>query len=150
VTDPPRAGAGHLRPAASDQTDLLVAWWRAFEIEAGVARAGTDVVAVVERRVRKHRFWVWDDDAGRPVAMVAANPAVAGVVRLGPVYTPPQHRRRGYAGAAVAAVSRQALQDGALRCTLFTDPANPTSNKIYAEVGYERLADWEEHEFTPR
>ena len=31
---------------------------------------------------------------------------------------------------------------------LFTDLANPTSNKIYAEVGYRRFADWDEHRFT--
>jgi predicted GNAT family acetyltransferase len=32
---------------------------------------------------------------------------------------------------------------------LFTDLANRTSNKIYAEVGYRRFADWEEHAFEP-
>jgi uncharacterized protein len=32
---------------------------------------------------------------------------------------------------------------------LFTDLANPTSNKIYAEVGYRRIADWEQREFVP-
>jgi predicted GNAT family acetyltransferase len=31
---------------------------------------------------------------------------------------------------------------------LFTDLANPTSNKIYAEIGYRRVADWEEHAFV--
>jgi predicted GNAT family acetyltransferase len=44
----------------------------------------------------------------------------------------------------VAAVSRRALAGGADRCMLFTDLANPTSNKIYAEVGYRRRGDWEE------
>ncbi len=32
-------------------------------------------------------------------------------------------------------------------CMLYTDLANPTSNKIYAEIGYRRVGDWEEHEF---
>jgi hypothetical protein len=32
---------------------------------------------------------------------------------------------------------------------LFTDLANPTSNKIYAEVGYRRIADWGQREFVP-
>ena len=150
VTDPPRPPAGDLRLATADQLDLMVTWWRAFADEAGMARAGSDAVAVVEDRVRSRRLWLWHDPAGVPVAMVAVNPAVAGVVRLGPVYTPPEHRRRGYAGASVAAVSRWALTAGARWCALFTDLANPTSNKIYAEVGYRPLGDWEEHEFTPR
>jgi hypothetical protein len=68
---------------------------------------------------------------------------VAGVARVGPVYTPPPDRGRGYAGSAVAALSRRALAEGADRCALFTDLANPTSNKIYAQVGYRRLCDWE-------
>jgi predicted GNAT family acetyltransferase len=49
---------------------------------------------------------------------------------------------------SVAAVSRGALADGARACMLYTDLDNPTSNKIYADVGYRRVADWEEREFT--
>jgi len=35
------------------------------------------------------------------------------------------------------------------RCMLYTDLDNPTSNKIYAEVGYRRALDWEEIAFEP-
>jgi predicted GNAT family acetyltransferase len=96
-------------------------------------------------RIARGGIFIWDDDG--PVSLVGANPPVAGVVRIGPVYTPPEHRRRGYAGHAVAEVSRRALQAGASRCMLFTDLANLTSNKIYAEVGFRVFGDWEEHEF---
>ena len=85
----------------------------------------------------------WD----RPASLVSVAPAVAGVARIGPVYTPPERRRRGYAGMAVAEVSRRLLARGVHTCMLFTDLANPTSNKIYAEVGYRRFGDWEEYEF---
>jgi predicted GNAT family acetyltransferase len=88
---------------------------------------------------------VWDD--GRAVCEVANAPPTSGVARLGPVYTPPEFRGRGYASSAVAARTRLAIQNG-LRCALFTDLANPTSNKIYADVGYRRVADWDEIEFT--
>ena len=74
---------------------------------------------------------------------------VAGVMRIGPVYTPPQHRGRGYASSAVAAVSRAALEGGMSQCLLYTDLANPGSNRIYAALGYRRVADWEEHSFAP-
>jgi predicted GNAT family acetyltransferase len=89
--------------------------------------------------------FVWDDEG--PVSLVAIQPAVAGVVRVGPVYTPPDRRRHGYTGMAVAEVSRRMFAAGASTCMLFTDLANPTSNKIYAEVGYRPFADWEEHDF---
>ena len=63
-----------------------------------------------------------------------------GVSRLGPVYTPPEHRGRGYASSAVAEVSRLILADGARAC-LFTDQANPTSNRIYQQLGYRAVVD---------
>lgn len=71
--------------------------------------------------------------------MAGVNPPGFGVSRVGPVYTPPEHRGRGYAGAAVAEVSRRVLEAG-LRVCLFTDQANPTSNRIYQRLGYRPVA----------
>jgi uncharacterized protein len=146
VRDPLRPAAGALRVATSGDRDLLVAWMREFVVEAGLI--GVDQAAgMVDARLRYQGLLVWED-AG-PVSMIGAAPEVSGVVRIGPVYTPPDQRRRGYAGSAVAATSRRALADGAARCMLFTDLANPTSNKIYAEVGYRRVGDWEEIALEP-
>jgi predicted GNAT family acetyltransferase len=141
VRDPPRPAPGELRVPRSDERGLLVAWMREFVSEAGLAGA-TQADAMVDARLRHGGLLVWDD--GQPVSMIGVAPEVAGVVRVGPVYTPPPQRKRGYAGSAVAAASRQALAGGAERCMLYTDLANPTSNKIYAEVGYRRTGDWEE------
>jgi predicted GNAT family acetyltransferase len=90
---------------------------------------------------------VWDD--GEPVCTLGVSPEIGGTVRIGPVYTPPAVRSHGYASSAVAAACRAALAGGARRCMLFTDVLNPTSNKIYAALGFERFGDWEEHEFLP-
>jgi RimJ/RimL family protein N-acetyltransferase len=141
VRDPPRPAPGRLRLPRPDERDLLIAWMREFVIEAGLIGAAR-AEQMVDARLREQGLMVWDD--GEPVSLVGVNPAVAGVVRVGPVYTPLHFRRRGYAGSAVAAISRRALAGGADRCMLFTDLANPTSNKIYAEVGYRRCGDWEE------
>jgi RimJ/RimL family protein N-acetyltransferase len=145
VTDPPHAPAGRLRTAQRSERELLIEWWRAFEVEAKLPR-GDMAAANVDARLRDGGLFVWDD--GGPVSLVAVSPSVARVARIGPVYTPPEWRRRGYAGMAVAELSRRALAGGARACMLFTDLANPTSNKIYAEVGYRRIAGWEEHVFT--
>ncbi len=144
VVDPPRPPAGRLRLAQRSERELMIEWWRAFAAEADSAGAPR-AAATVDARLEDDCVLVWDD--GGPVSLVAISLPVAGVVRIGPVYTPPDKRRRGYAGMAVAEVSRRALAGGATRCTLFTDLANPTSNKIYAEVGYRRIADWEEYAF---
>jgi predicted GNAT family acetyltransferase len=60
------------------------------------------------------------------------------------VYTPPHLRRRGYATACVAELSRSLLASGYTFCALFTDQANPTSNHIYWEIGYRPVADFDE------
>jgi RimJ/RimL family protein N-acetyltransferase len=149
VRDPPRPAPGALRVARPDERDLLVAWTQEFVREANVAGA-EQAGDVVDGRLRHRGLLVWEGEDGRPVSMLVLNPQVARVVRIGDVYTPPAHRRRGYAGSAVAAASRRALASGAERCMLFTDLANPTSNKIYAEVGYRRVRDWEEIALDPK
>jgi RimJ/RimL family protein N-acetyltransferase len=144
VTDPPRVPAGRLRAADRSERELLIEWWRAFEREAHLGR-GDRAAANVDARLDDGDLFVWDDDG--PVSLLAVSPSVARVGRIGPVYTPPEYRRRGYAGMAVAELSRRALAGGARASMLFTDLANPTSNKIYAQVGYRRIGDWEEHLF---
>ena len=143
VRDPPRPAPGELRPAQRAERELLLAWVEEFFAEAGVA--GGAAQTLVDARAAHGGLRLWDHDG--PVSLVCVNRAVAEVVRIGPVYTPPPLRRKGYAGSAVAAASRAALADGARSCVLSTDLANPTSNKIYAEVGYRRVSDWEELSF---
>ncbi|MGW5014070.1 GNAT family N-acetyltransferase, partial [Micromonospora chalcea] len=70
----------------------------------------------------------------------AANPPSFGVARVGPVYTPPEQRGRGWAGNAVAEVSRLLTAEGARVC-LFTDQANPVSNRLYAGLGFRPVVD---------
>jgi predicted GNAT family acetyltransferase len=147
VVDPPYPAAGRLRQARTGDRELLIEWEREFVVEAGLI--GDDHAAeTVDRRVETGLGYVWDDDGA--VSMLGINRAIAGVVRIGPVYTPPEQRRHGYAGSAVAAVSRLALAGGARACMLLTDDTNPTSNKIYAEVGYRPFGTWEEYAFAPR
>ncbi|MCY7374290.1 MAG: hypothetical protein LH461_11440, partial [Spirochaetaceae bacterium] len=86
------------------------------------------------------QLWFWVDEAGERVHLTGANPPSFGVARLGPVYTPPAQRGRGWASNAVAEVSRRIQAEGARIC-LFTDQANPTSNAIYAALGYRPVVD---------
>jgi RimJ/RimL family protein N-acetyltransferase len=146
VSDPPLPAPGRLRQATGAERELLVAWEEAFAVEAGLAES-SEAPRSVARRLASGGQFVWED--GEPVATLTMSPPVAGTLRIGPVYTPPEHRRHGYASSAVAAASRRALAGVARQCMLFTDLANPTSNRIYATVGFRRYADWEELTFLP-
>lgn len=144
VVGPSRPAPGQLRPVREDEREQMVEWTAMFERESGIG-SGDKAADMVDSKMRHGGLLLWE--TGEPVSLLGVTLPVAGVVRIGPVYTPPEHRRRGYAGTAVAEASRQALAAGAERCVLFTDLSNPTSNKIYAEVGFRRIADWEEHVF---
>jgi predicted GNAT family acetyltransferase len=139
----PPTSPGQLRPAGEGDRVLLEEWFAAFVAEAGAT--GGNIATGVDRWLRFGGMHLWED--GSTVTMAGAVAAVAGVVRVGPVYTPPRFRGRGYASNCVAAVSRQALEAGAVACMLYTDLANPTSNAIYQRIGYRRVADAREIRF---
>jgi predicted GNAT family acetyltransferase len=130
----PPATPGRARPAVAGDAPLLEAWLRAFTSESG-AGMGDPGRTVAERL--DHDGWVlWEDDAGEPVAMAGLTLPAAGVVRVAPVYTPPDRRRRGFGAAVTAAVTATGLAQGARDVVLFTDVANPTANALYARLGY--------------
>jgi GNAT superfamily N-acetyltransferase len=144
----PEGVPGRLREATLDDFDLAKAWVDRFMIDAD-EQAGRDPAAhgreVIEpgdlrKRIERGTYWFWLDEAGERVHLTGANPPAFGVARIGPVYTPPEQRRKGYAGAAVAEVSRIFLDQGARVC-LYTDQANPTSNGVYVALGYQPVVD---------
>lgn len=141
---PPRP-SGELRRASAADEDLVVAWWRAFHHDAetqGGRRpdpACSPDVDAIRRRIAAGSTWLWEVD-GAPVNMTVAHPVMFGSSRIGPVYTPPEHRGRGYAAWVVALLTQQILDAGARPC-LYTDQANPISNKVYERIGYERVQD---------
>jgi len=143
----PRETSGRLRPARPDEQDLVTGWYDAFMVDADEQAGRTPGSSAHEspapdemrRRIETGRIFVWEVD-GAAVHVTAASEPAFGVSRIGPVYTPREHRGRGYAGRAVYEVSKQLIDSGVRAC-LFTDQANPTSNKIYEALGYERLVD---------
>ena len=135
------AAAGAMRAARHDDRRLLREWARAFAAETGVPEGPEELVRSVDARLgAEPGIVLWDVD-GVPVAMAGASVSSPGIARVGPVYTPPEHRRRGYATTLVAAWTRHLLDGGIRTCALFTDLANPTSNSIYQAVGYRPAGD---------
>jgi predicted GNAT family acetyltransferase len=141
---------GEPRPARTDDRKLLVDWLHAFQAEAlHEDTPQLDLEQVVERRLTAPTagFVLWEDES-RPVSLCGFGGPTPSGVRIGPVYTPPELRRRGYAGALTAHVTQQQLESGHKYCFLYTDLANPTSNRIYTNVGYERVCDSIDYAFN--
>jgi RimJ/RimL family protein N-acetyltransferase len=139
---------GRPRLAGQRDRDLMAEWFEAFAVEVDDA-AAADHAAAVDQRLGYGGITVWEA-AGVPVSVAGITRAVAGMVRVGPVYTPPALRGRGYAGGATAAMSQAALDAGAAQVVLYTDLANPTSNALYERLGYRPVEDRVVLAFEPR
>jgi RimJ/RimL family protein N-acetyltransferase len=147
VVPPAHPPPGELRAASEADRELLVAWERAFAAEANLPRGAAELAeATIARRLASGSQLIWEH-AGAASTLVLS-PPIGGTVRIGPVYTPPERRNRGYASAAVARACETTLASGTRQCMLYTDLSNPTSNKIYAAVGFERRGGWEELTFV--
>ena len=138
VTTPPSV-PGAPRAYVDADADLYVRWEADFAAEAGVRRSVDPLGSLRHRTSTGGGLWLWEVD-DRPVSMCGRSAAVAGVPRIGPVWTPPEHRRHGYAAALTAYVCGEALGAGARACTLFADAANPTSNGVYERIGFRPVA----------
>ncbi|HLY87188.1 MAG TPA: GNAT family N-acetyltransferase [Gaiellaceae bacterium] len=134
---------------AADDRELVLRWWIAFGEEVlhgggpGRERAETSVDHKLDSLTGGILLW---EDGGEPVSLAGWGGPTPNGIRIGPVYTPPELRGRGYATALTAELSEQLL-DGSLFdggrdfCFLYTDLANPTSNAIYERIGYRLVAE---------
>ncbi len=134
--------------AVADEEMLVRRWAHQFAIDCGLAPKDSEL-PTEPMDLQRSQFFLARDGHGEPVSMTAITRETPSSANLSYVYTPEPHRGRGYASALVAAVSQRALDGGKSFCTLFTDLANPTSNKIYAALGYRRLSDSTEIRFEP-
>lgn len=137
LTPPDPMPAGEARAATSVDRELAYRLEEAFAAETGTASGAP---ALIEARLAAGRLMLWEV-AGQVVSAAALSGLVSGVARIGQVYTPPEHRNHGYGAAVTVAATRLAFSHGANSVILFTDLANPTSNALYARLGYQPVED---------
>jgi hypothetical protein len=142
--------AGRTVVATPADRDLVRGWLTDFAHEAlpDPPRFIDRIDRTLDTRFAGPRagIWLWNLH-GEPVSLSAYSGPTPSGIRIGPVYTPPEHRRRGYATTLVADQSRWLLEQGYRSCFLYTDLSNPTSNAIYERIGYRRVAESTEYRF---
>ena len=147
VIPPTRPAPGQWRMAEARDRELVADWVTAFSFEVGNAPPPRPLEAA-DRWIAGtyRRLYLWED-VGDVVSLAGAGGETPNGIRIGPVYTPPDRRGRGYASAVTAAASQDQLDRGRRFVFLFTDLANPTSNQIYHAIGYEAVCDVDEYRF---
>jgi RimJ/RimL family protein N-acetyltransferase len=138
LTPPAPFPPGAPRVASGADRALLESWLVVFGEEINDVQR--DPAEAVADRLSYGGLTLWEAD-GTAVSLAGLNRPAAGVIRVGPVYTPREHRQRGYGGAVTTAVCRTALDGGADEIVLFTDLANPTSNALYQRLGFLAVGD---------
>lgn len=150
----PLGVTGSARRAGPGDVELLAAWQAAFIEEATTTWPPSRQVedqrpAIADAVAAGAGIMLWEV-GGTPVAYASTRAPVAGMSRVGPVYTVPEHRGHGYGSAVTAAATAWALAAGALDVVLFTDLDNPVSNAIYPRIGYRPVHDAVELTFRRR
>jgi uncharacterized protein len=148
---PPMNITGMMRRAILEDRELIGRWLMAFHDEALPGSPMGDVERLMNMYFAAgveglRGYFLWEDQ-GEIVSLTAYTGPTPHGMRINSVYTPPEHRKRGYASALVAGVSQYLLDSGRRFCFLFTDLKNPTSNKIYQDIGYRPICDVERYVF---
>ena len=147
--DEARPTTGAMRDYEREDRELAIRWMDEFTAEALPQGPHPETSeAFVDRREEDPDggLVIWDDEG--PVSLAGFGGRTPNGIRVGPVYTPPDLRGRGYASALTAALTRRLLGSGRRFCFLYTDLANPTSNSIYQRIGYRAVGDADLWSFT--
>ncbi len=146
--DEPRPAPGSMRDYERSDRELAIRWMDEFVAEALPEAPPESSAEFVDRREEDPDggLVIWDDDGA--VSLAGFGGRTPNGIRVGPVYTPPDLRGRGYASALTADLTRRLLAGGRRFCFLYTDLANPTSNNIYQRIGYRPVSDADLWSFT--
>ncbi|MET1014502.1 MAG: GNAT family N-acetyltransferase [Paenisporosarcina sp.] len=131
---------GSWRYSCIEDSPLIEQWYQDFENDTGITK--TPIAQIKERVVqfiKDNEVFLWENQGQVVSMMKKSRPSEHGVT-VSFVFTPKEQRKKGYARTMVAAGSKELLNSFNF-CVLYTDMLNPTSNKIYQEIGYRKIAD---------
>lgn len=122
---------------------ILIEWMKSYDIEAlGALNNETLEKQAQEQwnlRLKKNNSWVLLLE-GTPVALSAFNARLADMVQVGPVWTPPEYRNKGFARLLLSYTLHQEKLQGTKQAILFTD--NPAAIKAYLAIGFKKIGNY--------
>ncbi|MCL9636007.1 GNAT family N-acetyltransferase [Priestia sp. TRN 1309] len=131
---------GVLIKAKLEHLPLVTEWIWEFMGVIGEPVSKEQAVKTGEAFIKAERLFLWEVN-GKYVSIANATRPTTHNVTINFVYTPREERKKGYASSCVSTLSQLMLDSGFQTTSLYTDTTNPTSNKIYMEIGYEHVAD---------
>ena len=139
---------GKLRLAGMDDHPLMARWIVAFSESIGEPVDLDRAKSNAEQYIHDEQLYIWD--RGGPVSIAKESRPTRNGTTINTVYTPLEHRNKGYATSCVFSLTKKLLSDRYSFCSLYTDLSNPTSNSIYSRIGYVPLGDALAFDFAVR
>lgn len=131
---------GELRAPLKKELNILIDWSLQFSEIVGDVLDEKTAENMLRQKLEDRDLFVWSD-GNQPVSMLMKNRPITHTIAISHVFTPVDLRGRGYATAAVHTLTRNLLTAGYLSVNLFTDVANPISNHIYQQIGYQPVTE---------
>ncbi len=122
--------------------DLLIQWMQDYEVEALGTPQDSELLkraTIKAERLRARDCWVFLENQ-IPVSLSAFNAKLDDIVQVGPVWTPPEHRNKGFARSVLAYTLTQEKRKGTKKAILFTD--NPAAIKAYLSIGFKNIGNY--------
>lgn len=119
--------------------NIIIEWMQAYDIEALGAEMSDNLLTQAESKYQqmlKQGAWILKKD-DIPVSICGFNARVEQTCQLGPVWTPPEHRNKGYAKYCVGHALLQEQERGYHTFILFTN--NPAAEKVYITLGFKKF-----------
>ena len=138
---------GKLRLACMADHPLMTQWIATFSETIGEPVDVDSAKSNAQQYIKDKQLYIWDD--GGPVSIATETRPIRNGITISTVYTPSEHRGKGYATSCVWSLTKKLLSDRYSFCSLYTDLSNPTSNSIYAKIGYVPLGDALSFDFAP-
>ncbi len=132
-----------VRRAQMQDLDLLTAWRHDFNVEVNGFVPGQKTYdkakEEIARRIKDKDIFVLEED-GETVSFCASGGFLKDWTHVGPVWTPPEKRNRGYAKGVVAGALDRLRQEGLTHATLFVSRAD--AERVYRAVGFSKIGEW--------
>lgn len=124
------------RNAELKDVDQIALWIEKFQSEAVPHDPPFHALELARFKIENKMIYVLEKDSTL-VSMVGWSRDINTSCAVNYVYTPISQRNNGYASLVTAKLTQLLFDQGKSETNLFTDISNPTSNKIYMNIGYD-------------
>ena len=125
--------SGTLRRGVESDSQIVRDWGEQYAKEKP---AFLNIATYFLRKLSRDELFLWEDDGAKALCVVSKG--CANSIRISGVYTPPQSRGRGYAGAAVSGICRTFFDNGTSFVTLLARRGD-SAERLYGNLGFESV-----------